>query len=73
MDTLKERQTELKRQAQTASIEARCISLKPGQKLSEKVIDLQTYQRIRIRLSRNKNINTRVELIGDNCVVTRLN
>lgn len=71
---LVERATELKRKSNVTSIEAESISLCIGESKQFKIMDLETYQRLRTRLVRLKDNTGRcysTTLSGNNVIVTR--
>lgn len=74
--TAKNRALELRRQANVAEIEAACLLMRIGKSQSFEVMDLQTQQRLKMRLSRLKSMNDvmmsfETELDGNNVKITR--
>jgi len=73
-NNLEERKKELQRQAKVNSIEAASLKLEKGEAISFKLMDLESYQRVRMRLSRVKKTTGlvyRTELDGNRLIVTR--
>lgn len=71
---LVERANELKRKSNVTSIEAECITLGVGESKQFKIMDIQTYQRLRIRLLRLKDNTGRAyttTMNGNYVIVTR--
>lgn len=74
MKETKKRAIELKRQAWATSTEAKALELPIGSSVSVKSFDLEAYQRLRVRLHRNK-LNTGqvfgTSVDGNNIIITR--
>lgn len=71
---LVERATELKRKSNVTAIEAECIDLYVGESKQFKIMDIQAYQRLRIRLLRlkdNTGRDIRTSMNGNFVIVTR--
>lgn len=72
--SVKARIKELDRQTNVTAIESMCLSLKVGASKEHKILDLQSYQRVRTRLTRLKSetgFEWETELVGNKVKITR--
>lgn len=68
------RREELERKSFTAKVEAECLKLSKNQNIVYEILDMQSYQRIKMRLSRLKKecgLEFTVEIDKNNFIVTR--
>jgi hypothetical protein len=74
-ETLKDRKIELERQSHVASVEADSLSLEVNESKTFRLMDLESYQRIRARFFRiNKTTGKSygLNINGNNIIVTRI-
>lgn len=74
MDAIKKREIRLKRDLLVSDIETKCLKMDIKDSDSFKIMDVETYQRLRSRFTRLKNGTGRVYevmLDGNNVNVTR--